>query len=211
MKVGINGAVRDISDLKVGVSGAIRSVSEAYVGVNGAVKKVWPLYKVVVAEDIPYKNLSEASDSIFVIPNPFWGWRTQQAGVFTFTYLKNGPVYVYYTNSTANAYTLSNGKIVLNGASLLTFNTDEQVDNTRNGITIISSFSSSLSAYIGFSSTPVNSFDDVYRVYINRSGGTEVSILFGPDPNNLSKSQVRYYMDSWDGNLNATHYSVQKG
>lgn len=46
MKVGINGAVRDISDLKVGVSGAIRSVSEAYVGVNGAVKKVWPTFPI---------------------------------------------------------------------------------------------------------------------------------------------------------------------
>lgn len=43
MKVGVNGAVRDISDLKVGVSGAVRAVSEAYIGVNGAVKKVWPL------------------------------------------------------------------------------------------------------------------------------------------------------------------------
>ncbi len=43
MKVGVNGAVRDISDLKVGANGAVRAVSEAYIGVNGAVKKVWPL------------------------------------------------------------------------------------------------------------------------------------------------------------------------
>lgn len=42
MKVGVNGAVRDITDLKVGANGAVRAVSEAYVGVNGAVKKVWP-------------------------------------------------------------------------------------------------------------------------------------------------------------------------
>ena len=46
MKVGINGAVRDISDLKVGVNGAVRAVSEAYIGVNGAVKKVWPIIPV---------------------------------------------------------------------------------------------------------------------------------------------------------------------
>ena len=46
MKVGVNGAVRDISDLKVGVNGAVRAVSEAYIGVNGAVKKVWPLISV---------------------------------------------------------------------------------------------------------------------------------------------------------------------
>lgn len=46
MNVGINGAVRDISDHKVGVSGAVRAVSEAYIGVNGAVKKVWPLLPI---------------------------------------------------------------------------------------------------------------------------------------------------------------------
>lgn len=43
MKVGVNGAVRDISDLKVGVSGAVRAVSEGYAGVGGAVKKIWPV------------------------------------------------------------------------------------------------------------------------------------------------------------------------
>ena len=42
MKVGINGAAHDISDLKVGVSGAVRAVSEANIGVAGAIKKVWP-------------------------------------------------------------------------------------------------------------------------------------------------------------------------
>ena len=42
MKVGVNGAVRDITDLKVGANGAVRAVSEAYIGVNGATKKVWP-------------------------------------------------------------------------------------------------------------------------------------------------------------------------
>ena len=46
MKVGVNGAVRDISDLKVGVNGAVRAVSEAYIGVSGAVKKVWPLISI---------------------------------------------------------------------------------------------------------------------------------------------------------------------
>lgn len=46
MKVGVNGAVRDISDFKVGVNGAVRAVSEAYIGVSGAVKKVWPLLPI---------------------------------------------------------------------------------------------------------------------------------------------------------------------
>lgn len=46
MKVGVNGVVRDISDLKVGANGAVRAVSEAYIGVSGAVKKVWPIIPV---------------------------------------------------------------------------------------------------------------------------------------------------------------------
>lgn len=62
MKVGINGAVRDISDLKVGVSGAVRAVSEAYIGVNGAVKKVWPTYSSVLDENT-WEQISEASSS----------------------------------------------------------------------------------------------------------------------------------------------------
>ena len=44
MKVGVNGAVRDISDLKVGVSGAVRPVNEVYISVSGATKKVWPSF-----------------------------------------------------------------------------------------------------------------------------------------------------------------------
>ena len=46
MKVGVNGAVRDISDFKAGVNGAVHAVSELWIGVNGAVKKVWPIIPV---------------------------------------------------------------------------------------------------------------------------------------------------------------------
>ena len=46
MKVGINGAVRDISDFKAGVNGAVHAVSELWIGVNGAAKKVWPIIEV---------------------------------------------------------------------------------------------------------------------------------------------------------------------
>ena len=46
MKVGVNGAVRDISDFKAGVNGAVHAVSELWIGVNGAVKKVWPTLPV---------------------------------------------------------------------------------------------------------------------------------------------------------------------
>ena len=61
MKVGVNGAVRDISDLKVGVSGAVRAVSEAYIGVAGATKKVWPNKKVL--NDCTWDEISEISSS----------------------------------------------------------------------------------------------------------------------------------------------------
>lgn len=61
MKVGINGAVRDISDLKVGVSGAVRAVSEAYIGVAGATKKVWPNKKAL--NDCTWDEISQISSA----------------------------------------------------------------------------------------------------------------------------------------------------
>lgn len=61
MKVGVNGAVRDISDIKVGVSGAVRAVSEAYIGVSGATKKVWPNKKAL--NDCTWDEISEISSS----------------------------------------------------------------------------------------------------------------------------------------------------
>ena len=62
MKVGVNGAVRDISDLKVGANGAVRAVSELWVGLNGATKKVWPTYSSVLDENT-WEQISEASSS----------------------------------------------------------------------------------------------------------------------------------------------------
>lgn len=61
MKVGVNGAVRDISDLKVGVSGAVRPVNEVYIGVSGATKKVWPNKKAL--NDCTWDEISEISSS----------------------------------------------------------------------------------------------------------------------------------------------------
>lgn len=62
MKVGVNGAVRDISDLRVGANGAVRAVSELWVGLNGATKKVWPTYPSVLDENT-WEQISEASSS----------------------------------------------------------------------------------------------------------------------------------------------------
>lgn len=59
MKVGINGAVRDISDIKVGVSGAVRAVSEGYAGVGGAVKKIWPVIRTL--NDCTWAEISAIS------------------------------------------------------------------------------------------------------------------------------------------------------
>ena len=61
MKVGVNGAVRDISDIKVGVSGAVRAVSEGYAGVGGAVKKIWPV--IGALNDYTWDEISEISSS----------------------------------------------------------------------------------------------------------------------------------------------------
>lgn len=61
MKVGVNGAVRDISDIKVGVSGAVRAVSEGYAGVGGAVKKIWPVIRAL--NDYTWDEISEISSS----------------------------------------------------------------------------------------------------------------------------------------------------
>lgn len=77
MKVGVNGAVRDISDLKVGANGAVRAVSEAYIGVNGAVKKVWPTYSIVKTEPID-KSLNRYSTKpmrlLYTITDTTWEW-----------------------------------------------------------------------------------------------------------------------------------------
>ncbi len=62
MKVGVNGAVRDISDLKVGANGAVHAASELWVGLNGATKKVWPTYSSVLDENT-WEQISEASSS----------------------------------------------------------------------------------------------------------------------------------------------------
>ena len=62
MKVGVNGAIRDISDLKVGVSGAVHAASELWAGLNGATKKIWPTISPVLDENT-WDQISEASSS----------------------------------------------------------------------------------------------------------------------------------------------------
>ena len=61
MKVGVNGAVRDISDIKVGVSGAVRTASELWQGKNGATQKVWPT--ILPLNDYSWDEISDISAS----------------------------------------------------------------------------------------------------------------------------------------------------
>lgn len=61
MKVGVNGAVRDISDLKVGINGAVRSATELWQGKNGAAQKVWPT--ILPLNDYSWDEISDISAS----------------------------------------------------------------------------------------------------------------------------------------------------
>lgn len=61
MKVGINGAVRDISDIKVGINGAVRSATELWQGKNGAAQKVWPT--ILPLNDYSWDEISDISAS----------------------------------------------------------------------------------------------------------------------------------------------------
>lgn len=65
MNVGINGVIRDISDLKVGISGAVRNASELWVGVNGATEKVWPILPAPgkALDDYTWDEISKISSA----------------------------------------------------------------------------------------------------------------------------------------------------
>lgn len=69
MKVGINGASRDISDFKVGINGAVHSVGEVWIGVNGAVKQVWPNVEFFYEEKtFEIKSTYFATEISFEVP-----------------------------------------------------------------------------------------------------------------------------------------------
>lgn len=215
MKVGINGAVRDISDLKVGVSGVVRSVSEAYVGINGAIKKVWPTTKIVVAEEIPYKNLGDVSiGQIFEVVNPFWHWTTMGFPI-SFSYLQNGPVFAFVTTQSTNKFSLVGDKIVLNGSSMLRIENNTSAERNDIGIPIISSAEGqgTISCCIGFSNSVSGAFDDVYEIFVNNSGRyPDASLRLAPHESSSRRSIINYYFQSAESAyLIAKRYTVQKG
>lgn len=179
MKVGVNGAVRDISDLKVGVSGAVRAVSEAYIGVNGAVKKVWPSYKPVVLDSMSEYNETDSSpvDQVFGINENGWGFVRRTEGWFAYTYLIGGPIYAYYNavadgnpdSAEGKAFNIKGDKFELIGAQRKVFTNDDYYGGPLNsissvGLPITSTDGSSRSivSWVGLSAKDENSFDTIY-------------------------------------------------
>lgn len=176
MKVGVNGAARDVSDLKVGVSGAVRAVSEAYVGVNGAVKKVWPLYKAVVVDSAQNNtSIGYYGEKIIKIPEGFWSWYQKTIGWLNYYALDNGPVYVYYNtaSSAESAYDIVNGKFTLKSANLVTKENGNYYGRTGALEIFTQSGVKQLRAWLGFNSVAENSFDYIYNAFISTSDAAQ--------------------------------------
>lgn len=176
MKVGVNGAVRDISDLKVGANGAVRAVSEAYIGVNGAVKKVWPTYSIVKTEHIDkYLNRYSTKNMkiLYGISGTPWRWDGPNGFWNDYT-LEEGPIYIYVRSG----YNVDEKDLYLNGNKLSIKNAT--MTSVNNGL-VINSANSSIStgvlgattAFVGISSIDSNLFDAVYRFSLSGLGTSE--------------------------------------
>lgn len=176
MKVGVNGAVRDISDLKVGANGAVRAVSEAYIGVNGAVKKVWPTYSIVKTEHID-KNLNrdstESARLLYTITDTTWEWY-YYGGFWDAYQLRDGPIYIYvlsgYYTSEEDLY-LNGNKLSIKGATVTTLNDGVGWDRASGAINI--GVQGNIAAFVGISSINSNLFDVVYRFSLSGEGASE--------------------------------------
>ncbi len=167
MKVGVNGAVRDISDLKVGANGAVRAVSEAYIGVNGAVKKVWPTYSIVKTEHIDkYLSVYSRDNELYTITNTPWSW-DYTGGVVPVTELSGGPIYVYTRNFYSETDVYLNGdKLSIRNAELnYTIENGSGYDKYSWGVS--TGLGGNIALFAGFSGVKANSFDVVYRFQIS--------------------------------------------
>lgn len=237
MKVGVNGAVRDISDLKVGVNGAVRSVSEAYVGVNGAVKKVWPLYKPVILDSKYDSNITmnSGSDQAFGINKNGWGFQRRSQGWFTYSYLIGGPIYAYY-NAVANydpdsaeglAFNIKGGKFELIGAQRKVFPNDDYYgaitgDLSGFGLPITSTDGSSRSiqGWVGLSAKDENSFDTIYSFSYNMKnwyGNYQIGfgifeyLISGVIQPGIAIGGLKADSGGYSRNLNCKKIGLQKG
>ena len=182
MKVGVNGAVRDISDLKVGANGAVRAVSKAYIGVNGAVKKVWPTYSIAKTEPID-KNLNRYSTNtmrlLYTITDTTWEWY-YYGGFFDAYQLRDGPIYIYvlsgYYTSEEDLY-LNGNKLSIKGATVTTLNNGVGWDSANGAINI--GVQGNIAAFVGISSINSNLFDVVYRFSLGGEGASNGNTYIG--------------------------------
>lgn len=155
MKVGINGAVRDISDLKVGASGAVHAASELWVGLNGATKKVWPTYSSVLDENT-WEQISEASSS--GVAENIWevGDRKQVTlnGTMSELTLSNYSTYAFILGFNHNSSWEGSGRIHFQiGKTALSGGKD---------ICLVSGYSNDSDFYMNTSNTNSGGWEDSY-------------------------------------------------
>lgn len=170
MKVGVNGAVRDISDLKVGANGAVRAVSEAYIGVNGAVKKVWPTYSIVKTGTFSRRvtRYSSASEKqLFTISDTPWRWHV--SGTIVKNYLiSDGPVHAFIKLGVIynTDYYLVGDKLAFRKYDEITTLDNGEGYSSSNGCASIG-FTGEGVALIGINNTRDNLFDTLYVVSVS--------------------------------------------
>lgn len=179
MKVGINGAVHDFSDMRVGINGAVRQASELWIGVNGAAKKVWPSYKPVVLDTESSFQLTtyDAFDKCFTVDENGWGFDETSMGWYKYYYFKNGPIYSYYNlvlnysveQAEGKAFNIKGDKFELIGAQRKVFTDSDYYgaltgDVSRYGLPIIATDGSlqTISGWVGLSTKDENRFDTIY-------------------------------------------------
>lgn len=154
MKVGVNGAVRNISDIKVGASGAVRAVSEGYAGVGGAVKKIWPVIRTL--NDYTWAEISAISSD--GTGANYWavGDRKQVTlnGKLSKLSLSNYSTYAFIIGFNHNSSREGSGRIHFQiGKTALTGGTD---------ICLISGYSDDSDFYMNTSNTNSGGWKDSY-------------------------------------------------
>lgn len=172
MKVGVNGAVRDISDLKVGANGAVRAVSEAYIGVNGAVKKVWPTYSIVKTGTFSRsitRYSSASQKQLFTISDTPWRWYVSSVGSFVKLYLiSDGPVHAFIKLGAVynTDYYLVGDKLAFRRYDEITTLNNDEGYSSGDGCASIG-FTGEGAALIGINNTRDNLFDTLYVVSVS--------------------------------------------
>lgn len=211
MKVGVNGAVRDISDLKVGANGAVRAVSEAYIGVNGAVKKVWPSYKINVEDVWDGYLMPEGAKTLYSLSNTPWSWRLSSNRISLIN-----PVYVYYVFSNSdvsNVYSVTNGKFCFpSGYSIRKLDTNEQYVSSSlfsAGLTIKDFVDSPSFILFGLNATQDNLFDELYYIrFTYNYYGETYGIKLARDQSNTSSKISAYNAASGNVYVRAKKYTI---